>query len=79
MTGPASTVNNVAFTDCILSTTRESCQNTANKGEIAIMEIIGTLIANGEKGDTGKQPANGEVWTQLTGPGGFVSPLAEWE
>jgi hypothetical protein len=85
VTGVKSDVDQTTFTDCILSLTKESCQNTATKGSIETDKNVTTLIDNGEKGDSGKEPAPGEVWTQFTGEvgatgfNGVPNDLAEWE
>ena len=81
MTGVKSDVDTTTFTSCILSVTKESCQNTATKGTIVTTHNVTTLIDHGEKGDSGLEPAEGEVWTQYTGEGtkGPEGVLAEWE
>jgi hypothetical protein len=81
VTGVKSDVDTTSFTDCILSITKESCQNGATKGTITTTHNVTTLIDHGEKGDSGLEPALGEVWTQFTGEGttGQGGTLAEWE
>ena len=81
VTGVKSDVDKTTFVDCVLSVTKESCQNTATKGTITTTENVTTLIDHGEKGDSGKEPAVGEVWTQFTGEGTKENngDLAEWE
>jgi hypothetical protein len=81
VTGVKSDVDTTSFTDCILSITKESCQNGATKGTITTTKNVTTLIDHGEKGDSGKEPASGEVWTQFTGEGTTSQEglLAEWE
>ncbi len=85
VTGVKSDVDTTSFTGCVLSITKESCQNTANKGEIVTTHNVTTLIDHGEKGESGKEPAEGEVWTQYTGQPGTIGfngapeVLAEWE
>ncbi|MGP0102217.1 MAG: hypothetical protein ACLPUT_11440 [Solirubrobacteraceae bacterium] len=81
VTGVKSDVDTTTFTGCILSVTKESCQNTATAGTIVTTHNVTTLIDHGETGDSGKEPKEGEVWTQYTGEGttGPEGTLASWE
>jgi hypothetical protein len=81
VTGVKSGLDRTTFEDCVLSITKESCQNTASKGQIVTTENVTTLVDHGERGDSGKEPAEDEVWTQFTGEGttGQSGVLIEWE
>ncbi len=79
VTGVKTDEDQVSFTGCVLSVTNESCQNTANKGEIKTFDLETRLIDNGEKGPSGGEPKSGEVWTEFVSKTGPSGNQAEWE
>jgi len=79
VTGVKTDEDVVTFTGCILSVTKESCQNTATKGEIVTNDLETRLIDHGETGFSGKEPAEGEVWSEFVSKSGPEGIQAEWE
>ncbi len=69
----------VVMSHCKLSVTSETCQSGPTAGEVLTNELHVNLIESGERGLSGKEPASGEVWSQLVGSEGPSSSQVEFE
>lgn len=69
ITGPKSNVETTTFVECKTSTFKEECFSEGEKGKATIVTYPDdtTLIDHGEKGLSGKEPKEGEVWNEFTG------------
>ncbi len=64
------------FIGCKLKPFELVCKSYgAKEGEIVTNSLASTLIDNGEKGLSGKEPAKGEVWQQETAAGTTTDPV----
>jgi hypothetical protein len=86
ITGPKTDKDKVKFEECTLSLSKEACWNTGTPtskgGTIETFTDNTKLIDHGEKGLSGDEPAEGEVWTEFyeeeettgfTGPGHYLA------
>ena len=68
--GGVEDTDTLTFTGCRIPTFELSCQSEGAKaGEIVTYELASRFIDHGEKGPGGKEPAEGEVWEELTNDG----------
>jgi hypothetical protein len=81
VTGLKSAVETITLTGCrthneaALACTSEG----AASGTIKTLPVETTLIGNGEHGPSGKEPAPGEVWTELAGTAANTGMIAQFD
>jgi hypothetical protein len=80
ITGPETELQTIILTGCktigaepLLCTTKHQ-----RKGTITSLPLETTLIAHGETGPGGREPAPGEVWTELSGTAANKGEIAEF-
>ena len=80
--GPKADIDTTTFTECTLSVTKEACfspgQTHNSKGGTIVTYPDNTrLLDHGEKGGSGGEPAEGEVWTEFYEEGTTVGFTGE--
>jgi hypothetical protein len=80
ITGPKTNSEVVTFEKCEITGALEGeCHSAAQAEGVIVTNLLSTtLIDHGEKGLSGGEPAEGEVWNQFTGPGGAEGIQAEY-
>ena len=81
ITGPKSDIDVVRFTGCeFIGAVKGECHSAGEPAGNITTNVLNTkLIDHGEKGFSGGEPAEGEVWTEFYGPGGPETVQAEYE
>ena len=68
--GGVKDTDTLTFTGCRIPTLELSCHSEGAKaGEIVTYGLASRFIDHGEKGPSGKEPAEGEVWEEFTNDG----------
>ena len=72
ITGPKTDLDKVRFVECTLSVTKEACLNegtaSSKGGDISTENLHTKLVDHGEKGLSGDEPKEGEVWSEFYQP-----------
>jgi hypothetical protein len=80
ITGPETELQTIILTGCktIAAEPLACATKHQGKGTIKTLPLETTLIAHGETGPGGREPASGEVWTELSGTAANKGEIAEF-
>jgi hypothetical protein len=80
ITGPVTELQTIILTGCkTVGAEPLACATKhQGKGTIVSLQLETTLIAHGETGPGGREPAPGEVWTELSGTAANKGEIAEF-
>jgi hypothetical protein len=78
ITGSKTDKNVTNFKTCVLSVTKGACTTPGDASGEITSTAVSRLIDHGEKGPSGGEPAEGEVWDEFESESGPTGLLAEF-